>query len=407
MKFIKNIKLSWKALLLHKIRTFLAIIILAIGITTVMVLTSISNGAGMRISEQFGNMGTNLIIVNSGKVVKMVGRQQQVSRVTTLTLKDADAIRNECSKVGKVVPSVETSDAVKYGNVSTKTMIQGVTPDYPEIKNFSISQGRLFSEDDNKLKKRVVVIGSYIQKNLFGNSDPVGETLYIGTIPFSVIGVLSPKGISSEGSNEDNVVLIPVLTAMRRVLNIDYLNRIFIQVKNKDDLNLAEREIEYLLRDRHKLDQLNKKNDFTQENRLNALKTETESLRSFDWMVAMLTGIALFIGGIGVLSIMLLSVRDRVSEIGLRISVGARRSDILKQFLCEAAMLGIAGGIAGIFFGFLLSVIIGQTTQWQTGFSFQTALFSIVLSISTGLFFGAYPAYKAAKSDPILALQKE
>jgi putative ABC transport system permease protein len=337
----------------------------------------------------------------------MVGRQQQVSRVTTLTLKDADAIRNECASVGKVVPSVETSDAVKYGNVSTKTMIQGVTPDYPEIKNFSISQGRLFSEDDNKLKKRVVVIGSYIQKNLFGNTDPIGETIYIGTIPFVVIGILSAKGISSEGSNEDNVVLIPVLTAMRRVLNVDYLNRIFIQVKDKDDLNLAKREIEYLLRDRHKLNALNKLNDFTQENRLNAIKTENESMRSFNWMVTMLTGIALFIGGIGVLSIMLLSVRDRVSEIGLRISVGARNSDILKQFLCEAALLGIAGGMAGVFFGFLLSIIIGQTTQWQTSFSFQTAVFSIVLSISIGLVFGVYPAYKAAKSDPIQALQKE
>lgn len=407
MKLIKNIRLSWKALLLNKIRTFFAIIILAIGISTIMVLTSISKGAEMKISEQFGNMGTNLIIVSSGKIVKVIGRQQKINQVTTLTLNDADAILNECSLVGKVVPSIEKAVSVKYSNVSTKTMVQGITIDYPEIKNFTVAQGRFFSENEDKVMKRVAVIGDYIQKNLFGNSNSIGETFFIGTIPFEVIGVLSAKGLSPEGTNEDNVVLIPIHTAQRRVLNVDFLSRIFVQAKIKADMNLAEKEIEYLLRERHKLNQLNKKNDFTLDNKLNAIKAENESLSSFNWLVTMVTGFILLIGGIGVLSVMLLSVRERISEIGLRISIGARRSDILKQFLCEAAMLGITGGIAGTIFGIMLSVIIGNTTEWQTNFSLQTAMFSIGLSISLGLIFGVYPAFKAAKLDPIQALQKE
>ncbi|MBI5540214.1 MAG: ABC transporter permease [Bacteroidia bacterium] len=407
MKLIKNIRLSWKALLLNKIRTFFAIIILAIGISTIMVLTSISKGAEIKISEQFGNMGTNLIIVSSGKTVKVIGRQQKINQVTTLTLNDADAILNECSLVGKVVPSIEKAVSVKYGNVSTKTMVQGITIDYPEIKNFTVIQGRFFSEDEDKLMKRVAVIGDYIQKNLFGNSNPIGETFFVGTIPFEVIGVLSSKGLSPEGTNEDNVVLIPVHTAQRRVLNIDFLSRIFVQAKINADMNSAEKELECLLRERHKLNQLNKKNDFTLDNKLNAIKAENESLGSFNWLVTMVTGFILLIGGIGVLSVMLLSVRERISEIGLRISIGAKRSDILKQFLCEAAMLGITGGITGTIFGIMLSIIIGKTTEWQTDFSLQTAMFSIGLSISLGLVFGVYPAFKAAKLDPIQALQKE
>lgn len=407
MKFIKNIKLSGKALLLHKKRTFLAVIILSIGITTVILLTSLSNGAELKLSEQFGGMGTNLIVVNSGKLVKMIGRQQKISQFTTLTLKDADAILNECASVVKVSPSAEKAVTVKYGNVSTKTMIQGVTEDYPGIKNFSVSHGRFFSSEENRKTRRIAVIGFEIQKNLFGESDALGETVFIDKIPFEVIGVLKSKGLSPEGTNEDNVVLTPVNTALRRVLNVDYLNRIFVQAESKELMVQAENEVESLLRERHKLNLLEKKNDFTLDNKLNAIKAENESLQSFGWLVNMVTIITLLIGGVGVMAVMLLSVRERISEIGLRISVGARRSDILRQFLLEAAMLGITGGIVGTSLGLFLSFIVEKTTRWQISFSPQTVLFSIILSITIGLVFGVYPAFKAAKLDPILALQKE
>lgn len=408
MKFIKNIRLSWKALLLHKIHTFLAIVILAIGISTVIVLTSVSKGAEDKISDQFGNMGTNLIIVNAGKIVKVMGRKQKINQVTTLTLQDAEAILSECPSVSRVIPSSEKmAGSVKYGNISTKTMLQGVTEYYPIVKSFTIAKGRFFTEDEDKEMKRVVIIGNKIQKNLFGSTDPVGETIIVGAVPFEVIGVLSPKGISPEGSDEDNILLAPVNTALRRALNVDFLSRIFVQAKTKGDMNAAEKEIEKLLRERHRLNLYNKKNDFTLENKLNAIKAENESLKSFNWLVLLITGITFFIGGIGVLAVMLLSVRERVSEIGLRMSVGARERDILRQFLTEAAMLGITGGALGTFLGVLLSIIIGKTTQWGTCLSLQTALYSIILSISVALFFGVFPAYKAAKLDPILALQKE
>jgi len=407
MKFIKNIRLSWKALLLQKIRTFLAIIILAIGISTVMVLTSVSRGAEIKISEQFGNMGTNLIIVNSGKIVSVIGRQQKVKQVTTLIVDDADAILNGCSSVGKIAPSAEKPASVKYRNISAKTMLQGVTKDYPEIKKFNVGQGRFFSSDEDKAMERVVVIGDHIKRSLFGTTDPIGATMYIGKIPFEVIGVLDPKGVSPEGSNEDNVVLIPVKTALRRVLNVDYLSRIFVQAKTREEMDAAENEIENLLRDRHHLNLLHKKSDFTLENKLNAIKAEKESLSSFNWLTAMLSGITMLIGGIGILAVMSFSVRERISEIGLRISIGARKSDILKQFLSEAMMLGITGGVIGVFSGIILSVTIGKTTQWQTSISWEMAVFSIIVSTSIGLVFGVYPAWKAASLDPILALQKE
>lgn len=407
MKFIKNIRLSWKALLINKTRTYLAIIILAIGISTSMTLYSISKGAEIKISEQFSEMGSNLFVVNSGKVIKVIGRKQKINQVTTLTLIDMDEILKECPSVYKAIPSVEKPVSIKFGNVSTKTMVQGSTVDYPELKNFTVSQGRFFTDDEDKDLKRVAVIGYEIKKNLFGNSNSVGETIFIGKIPFEVVGVLSTKGLSPEGSNEDNVVLIPIHTALRRVLNVDYLSRIFVQVKTKEEMIHAGNEIENLLRERHKLNQLDKKNDFTIDNKLNAIKAENESLNTFGWLVLIVTGFTLFIGGIGVLSVMLLSVRERISEIGLRISIGAKKSDILKQFLCEASLLGILGGLAGTFTGYVLSLIIGEYTRWQTFISIESLLHSIVLSISIGLFSGVYPAIKAAKLDPIKAIQKE
>jgi putative ABC transport system permease protein len=337
-----------------------------------------------------------------------MGRKQKINQVTTLTLQDAEAILNECPSVSRVIPSSEKmAGSVKYGNISTRSMLQGVTEHYPEVKSFTIAKGRFFTDDEDKEMKRVVVIGNKIQKNLFGSIDPIGETIFVGVVPFEVVGVLSPKGISPEGSDEDNILLVPVNTALRRVLNVDFLSRIFVQAKSKEAMNTAENEIEKLLRERHRLNQLNKKNDFTLENKLNAIKAENESLKSFNWLVLLITGITFFIGGIGVLAVMLLSVRERVSEIGLRMSIGARERDILHQFITEAAMLGITGGTLGTLIGALLSFIIGQTTQWGTSLSLNIALLSIVLSISVSVFFGVYPAYKAAKLDPILALQNE
>ncbi|OGU66452.1 MAG: hypothetical protein A2499_06335 [Stygiobacter sp. RIFOXYC12_FULL_38_8] len=407
MKLTKNIKLSWKALLLNKSRTFFAILGLSIGITTVMVMVSIGNGAKKKMAEQFEKMGANMIAVNSGKMGKVIGREQQINLATTLTLKDAEAIASECSSVEKVVPTADTYLKIKYGDATTMSMVQGASSEFTEVKNFHINEGRFFTNKENKLVKRVAVLGYQVQTNLFENENPVGEIILIKNIPFEVIGTLASKGVSAEGADEDKVIVIPVQTSLRRVLNRDYLNRIFVKAKNKEAINLAESEIESLLRKRHKLDIRHKENDFTLDNRLNAMNAEQESSQMFTWLIVGIAGISLLVGGVGVLAVMLLSIRERTGEIGLRISVGARRKDIVWQFLSEASLLGISGGMTGITAGLLIAWIIGSTTQWKTYISIDSILFSVAFSISIGLIFGVFPALKAAKLDPILALQKE
>ena len=407
MKLAKNIKLSWKALLLNKSRTFFAIIGLSIGITTVMVMVSIGNGAKRKMAEQFEKMGANMIAVNSGKMGKVIGREQQISLATTLTLKDAEAIIEECSSVEKVVPTADTYVKIKYGSAATMSMVQGATADFPEVKNFHINEGRFFTGKEDKLVKRVAVLGYQAQTNLFGDENPVGETILIKNIPFEVIGILASKGVSVEGTNEDKIIIIPIQTSLRRVLNRDYLNRIFVKAKNKNVINSAESEIESLLRKRHKLNIRDKENDFTLDNKLNAMNAEKESSQMFTWLIVGIAGISLLVGGVGVLAVMLLSIRERTGEIGLRISVGARKKDIVWQFMSEASMLGILGGMIGVVVGLLISWIIGVTTQWQTYISIDSIVFSVVFSITIGLIFGVFPALKAASLDPILALQQE
>lgn len=407
MKLAKNIRLSWKALLLNKSRTSFAIAGLSIGITTVIVMVSIGNGAKIKMTEQFEKMGANMIVINSGKMSKVIGREQQISLVTTLTLKDADAIAEECPSVEKVVPTADTYVKIKYEDTATMVMVQGASSDFTEVKNFPVGEGRFFTSEEDKLTKRVAVLGIQVKNNLFENENAIGETILIKNIPFEVIGILISKGISADGAYEDQIIVIPVQTSLRRVLNRDYLNRIFVKAKNKEVMHSAENEMESLLRKRHRLNVREKENDFTLDNKLNAMDAEKESSKIFTWLIVGIAGISLLVGGVGVLAVMLLSIRERTGEIGLRISVGARKKDIVYQFLSEASLLGISGGIAGVVLGLLIACIIGMTTEWQTYISINSIIFSIVFSVTIGVIFGVFPALKAAKLDPIQALQKE
>jgi putative ABC transport system permease protein len=287
------------------------------------------------------------------------------------------------------------------------TTVLGTTSDYVEIRNFRLSGGRVFTEEENKAGLRVTVLGNQIVEDLFAGTDPIGEIIRVGNIPFEVIGTLAPKGVSAEGADEDSKILIPINTALRRVFNIDYINNIHVRVARREWMDSAEADIQALLRERHRLDRFGKPDDFTIQNQLIALQAEEETSASFTVLIAGVAAISLFVGGIGILAVMLMSVRERTNEIGLRMATGARPRDILVQFLSEATLLGMMGGLTGATIGLTGSWALGIWTAWETAVSTDSIVFSLVFALTVGLFFGVYPARRASLLDPIEALRAE
>ncbi|HEY4785172.1 MAG TPA: ABC transporter permease [Bacteroidales bacterium] len=407
MKLTKTIKLSFRQLLINRSKSFFAMTGLSVGVAAVITMVAIGNGAREETLRQLDQMGTNLITVNAGKVKKVMERRDQTDLVTTLRMKDCEAILSGCPSVKAAVPSLDGMVKVKYGNTTTKCMINGVSTDYFKVKNFTVAHGDVFSQTDDKLCRRVTVLGGQVNETLFGNENPVGNTVFIQRIPFTIVGVLKSKGVTADGANVDAQVIIPVNTALRRIFNADYLRRIFIEVTDKGKMKASEDEIISVLRETHRLDFKGKENDFTIDNQLNDIQAAESSARSFTWLIAGVSAIALLVGGIGILAVMLLSVRERNEEIGLRLSVGAKRRDIVWQFLTESAILGFAGGFIGFMTGFIISTVVKYTSQWQISISPASVIISLLFSVAIGLVFGVLPARKASQSDPILALQKE
>jgi putative ABC transport system permease protein len=336
-----------------------------------------------------------------------VGRARQVGNVTTLELDDAWAVLDECPSVALAAPTQDRPLRVKFGTLSTMTTVLGTTADYVEIRNFRVSSGRLFTEEENKAALRVTVLGSEIVDDLFSGEDPIGEIIRVGNIPFEVIGTLASKGLSAEGATEDSKILIPINTALRRVFNIDYINNIHLRVAKREWMDAAAEEIRLLLRERHRLDRFGKPDDFVIQNQLIALEAEERTSTSFTLLIAGIAAISLFVGGIGILAVMLMSVRERTNEIGLRMATGARPRDIIVQFLSEATLLGMMGGLTGVAIGLTGSWALGIWTAWETAVSTDSILLSLVFTLTVGLFFGVYPARRASLLDPIEALRAE
>lgn len=407
MKFKNTIKLSARQLVVNKSKSIFAIIGLSIGVAAVITMVSIGKGAKEQAIGQLEAMGTNLIVVNAGKIKKVMERRQKTDLMTTLRLKDVEVILEKSPSVKEVVASQDQSIRVKYGNIASTCMVNGVSAPYFQVKNFTIHQGEVFSEEDDQTFQRVAVLGSQVKETLFGNENPIGKTILIGRVPFTVIGTLKSKAASRDAANEDAQVLIPINTAMRRIFNLTYLKRLFIEVNDRKKMESAEAEITAALRSTHKLDVRGKPDDFTIENQKADIQAAEESSRSFSWLIVGVSTIALFVGGIGILAVMSLSVKERTPEIGLRMAIGARRTDIVNQFLAESTILGLLGGILGFVTGAIIAVLVGHFTQWITSLSIISAMASLVFSIVVGLAFGVIPARKAAKADPILALQKE
>jgi len=406
MKIAKNIEISKKILLERKVRTVLSLSGIIVGVCAVIVMVALGKGTEAKVTSQITKMGSKLLLVNAGQVKIIAGRARQAKIVTTLELRDADSIAEGASSLKIIAPAQVKKLQVKYGDLSTKTNIVGTTSDIIEIQNHSLSEGRFFDEDEDKGLRRVAVIGKTVVENTFGQQDPLGKIIYIGKVPFEIIGVLSPKGLDLYGADQDDQIFIPVRTALRRLFNLTYINTIYVKVKDGVLMKQAAEEISVVLRERHHIRE-GKDNDFTILNQTAILEAQQESSRTFTLLIGSIAALSLLVGGIGVLAVMLISIRERIKEIGIRRAVGAKRRDILIQFLSEALLLSIGGGMIGVVLGVVASILTAVFAKLPLIIPMDAVGVSFLATFIIGVFFGVYPARKASLLDPIKALQFE
>jgi len=406
MHFSRNALLSCQILTARKLRTLLSMTGVVVGVGAVILMVSVGRGAEKRILDRIGKLGTNLVVVNAAPARLMVGRQRTATTVTTLTAEDGRAIAEECAHVIAAAPAVTKSLVVRWESNNTTTAVTGMAAEGFRIRNIPFAGGRPFDTDEDRTRRRVAVIGPTVVKNIFGASDPFGQQMRIGRVPFEVIGVTRPRGIDANGVDQDDIVLVPLETAMRRLLNIPYIQTIYIQARGSQWLDQVEREVRVLLRARQRLTQ-ERPDTFTIQNQRTLLKTERDTARSMTLLIGSVAGLALLVGGVGILAVMLISVRERTREIGLRHALGARPQDIRIQFLVEAALLAGVGGILGVMAGIAVTRAAAVLGFWETLISWPAAAIAFAFSVTVGILFGIYPALRASRLEPIQALKSE
>ncbi len=407
MKLVLSLRISAGALLRHRLRTALALGGLVIGVAVVLVMVGIGEGAKREVLRQIGSLGVDLLVVTAGETKPVAGRESTGGRYVSLMLSDASAMANDCDAIVRAAPAQSGARRIKFGALSTMSTVLGTTSEFETICNAPAVRGRYFTADDNEASRRVAIVGARVVEKIFDGVDPLGTHIRIGSVPFLVVGILKSKGASADGGgDEDNRVVIPIKTALRRVFNVDHIDCVYVQTA-ENSLALAEDSIRSLLRDRHALDYLSRADDFDIQDQEIALRAKSDAAGDFTSMIIGLAAISLFVGGIGILSIMLITVKERVGEIGLRLAIGARPRDIVMQFMSESMMLGIAGGILGLGLGMGTVVAIGELTEWVTYVPPQWIGAAMVASVALGLGAGVYPATRAAHMNPIDALRAE
>ena len=405
MKLTKNITFSVEILAAHKLRTFLSVTGMVVGVASVVLMVAVGRGAEQRILDQIQGMGTHLIVVSAGQSRIVAGRRRQMSTVTTLVPGDAEVIAELCPSVSLAAPAVTKKLNVRADGETVNTEVNGMTREGMVIRNFTIATGRGFSEAEARAKRRVAVLGPTVAANLFGNSDPVGAQIRIGRVPFEVIGITHAKGIDQNGADQDDVIIVPLITAMRRLMNVSYVQSIYVQAQNSQLMTTAETEVRALLHERHRL--RSKPDDFTVQNQATLLATERETAHTMTLLLGSVAGISLAVGGVGILAVMLIAVRERRREIGLRRALGARRRDIRLQFLTESVLLSGLGGGVGVAVGVGGAYGVAALGYWDTLVSWPSMIIALLVSVVLGVFFGIYPATRAAELEPIEALRSE
>jgi len=405
---LQSLLIAVRALRVNKMRALLTMLGIIIGIAAVIAMVAIGAGASKMISDQIASIGSNLLLVVPGSVTSG-GMRAGAGGAQTLTYEDARAIKLECPSVAYVAPTVRGSAQVVYGNQNWSTLIMGVTPEMLSVRDWPVVSGRNISQSDVDGATKNCLIGQTIAENLFGAADPVGKIIRIKKIPFTVIGLLEHKGQSPQGQDQDDVIYVPLRTAQRKLFGSQMrstVGAIMIQAQGADVLKKAEEEVTALLDQRHRIGP-SRERDFTVRNLSELLAVSEQSSKVMSILLGAVASISLIVGGIGIMNIMLVSVTERTREIGIRMAIGARQRDILLQFLTEAVLLTTCGGIIGMVVGVSGAMIISKIMDWPTLISSQAIIIAFLFSAGVGVFFGFYPARKAAGLNPIDALRYE
>jgi putative ABC transport system permease protein len=407
MNFSSLLKIALRALQRNKFRTFLTMLGIIIGVASVIAMLAIGQGSKQSIQSQLSGMGSNMIIIRPNSNV-VAGARLDATSVQTLTIEDVKALQKQATHLNAVSPVSTARGQVIYGNANWPTTMQGVNTDYLDlIRQWPLSSGIEFSEKDIAIQAKVCILGQTVVNNLFSHGeDPVGKYVRFAKIPFMVIGVLSKKGENAFGQDQDDVIIAPYTSVQKRILSTIYFQNIFTSAIDENSTDAANMEISEILRSSHRLKE-NDSDDFAVRTMQELINTFSSTSRLLSILLAVIAGISLLVGGIGIMNIMYVSVTERTREIGLRMSIGARGRDILFQFLTEAIIISIFGGVIGVMLGILSTKLVTYFLAWPTLITESSIILSFLVCACTGIFFGYYPSQKASGLDPIEALRYE
>ena len=402
MRVINTIKVALRALRRNKMRSILTALGIIIGVGAVIAMVSIGNGAKAQVEAQVASLGENVITVFPGSFTTG-GMRSGWGSASTLTIEDAEGIRREVANAVAVSPEVRDRAQVLANGLNWNTQIMGESPDYPAIRTWKFAEGSIFTDQDVRSVAKVAVLGKTVVDQLFPDGDPLGKTVRIRNIPFKVVGVLASKGFNLFGQDQDDTVVIPYTSHLKRVSHHTNINSILVQAASAEAIDKVQQDITDLLMQRRK----GREQDFTVRNQVEIAQAATATSETMTLLLGAIAGVSLIVGGIGIMNIMLVSVTERTREIGIRLAVGAHGRDVLLQFLIEAVILSSLGGVIGILIGVGASELVSMKTGWPILVSSTSVVVAVVFSAAVGMFFGFYPARKAAQLDPIEALRYE
>jgi len=405
MKSSVLIRVAGDSIRKNKMRTLLTMLGIVIGVGAVIIMIAVGQGAQQGIASQINALGTNLLIVTAGSS-NQGGVSQGAQAFNRLTIEDAEKLRSEGTLFAGVTPVVNTRTQVIGGGTNWRTTINGVSTDFQTIRDWQTQSGTFFTDTDVRGLRKVAVIGTTVAENLYPGTDPVGSQIQIRNVPFEIVGVLAPKGQNAGGQDQDDIVVIPYTTAQSRLSGNTRIWQILVSATSPDDIAAAQAEVRSIMRESHRIAE-GDEDDFTVRNQTEIASAAQGTTKIMTWLLASIASVSLIVGGIGIMNIMLVSVTERTREIGIRMAIGARGSDVLTQFLVESIVMSVLGGAVGLAVGVGGAQVLAHFTGWSTSVPVQAVVIAIGFSAAVGVFFGYYPARKAAALDPINALRYE